>query len=109
LLAYECALRGTLERPDWARRVVKDMTGPVGEWPDELLGKAAQMLGYYQTILPETTPLQQGALVAGALHIFSGLTPQEAVKLVTENRDYLEDLSFVMEVHSYIEALGEDD
>jgi hypothetical protein len=83
------------------------MTEPTGsEWPIELIEKAARMLSYCQRVQRLGIEHDPFIFVAGALIAFEDMSPEEAVKLLSEKWDMLEEFAFTADMLGDIRRLN---
>jgi hypothetical protein len=83
------------------------MTEPTGrEQPIELIEKAARMLSYCQRVQRLGIEHDPFIFVAGALIAFEDMSPEEAVKLLSEKWDMLEEFAFTADMLGDIRRLN---
>ena len=82
------------------------MTEPTGsEWPRELIVKAARMLSYCQRVQRQGVEHDPFIFIAGALIAFEDMSPEEALKLLNEKWDMLEEFAFTADMLGDLERL----
>ena len=83
------------------------MTEPTSsEWPIELIEKAARMLSHCQRVQRLGVEHEPFIFVAGALIAFEDMSPEEAVKLLSEKWDMLEEFAFKADMLGDIRRLN---